>query len=342
MMGLTPPLEGGSERHIWEISSRIKGCRVFTQRGTICKNSVEVPLIEKPVFLRNVMFFFMSLIYAIWLVACPWKKYDIIHIHENLLYVLAVILRIRYKIFITVHGITGFKFYENKVLWFFFGNSLRFCNKVISVSMADKKLLGKILGNVVYIPNGVDIELYKKIKEKTENKITFLGRIHEQKGVLYLLVAFEKISKKFKNYKLEIIGNNEGSYYEMLASEFKNPKIIWKGFVSDRKKIFSSLASSEVIVYPSLWEALPWPALLEGLGSGRPVIASKLEGMGDVFKNGENIILVPMRNPKKIREAIEMILLDRKKGDRIGRAGAKKANEFSWDAIAIKVGGEYG
>lgn len=47
MVGLTPPLEGGSERHIYEISSRLKNCTVFTQAGSICKEKIEIPLIGK-------------------------------------------------------------------------------------------------------------------------------------------------------------------------------------------------------------------------------------------------------------------------------------------------------
>jgi len=343
IMGLTPPLEGGSERHVYEVSSRLDNCKVFTQGGSDCKNSIGVPLIKGPAFLRNILFFIMSLIYSLWLVIWPWRKYDVVHIHENLLYVLAPLLSLRYKVFVTVHGITGFKFYDNKILWFIFGNSLRFCHTVISVDCVETRLLRKVSKNVVYISNGVDIDLYRKIKKgKIEKKITFLGRVHKQKGLLYLLEAFGQISKKFKDYKLEIIGRPEGSYYEMLVKRFNNPNIIWRGFVSDRKEIFSSLASSEILVYPSLWEALPWPAMLEGLGSGRPVIASDLDGMREVFKDEEEILLVKSKDVKGIVKAIEKLLKDKKLGYKIGKNGEKKAKEFSWDAIAEKTGRAYG
>jgi hypothetical protein len=53
MIGLTPPLEGGSERHIYEFSSRINNCEVLTQKGSICKRKIEIPIFHKPLILKN-------------------------------------------------------------------------------------------------------------------------------------------------------------------------------------------------------------------------------------------------------------------------------------------------
>ena len=46
MIGLTPGIEGGSQRHIYEISSRIN-CKVLTQRRSICKNKIEIPILSE-------------------------------------------------------------------------------------------------------------------------------------------------------------------------------------------------------------------------------------------------------------------------------------------------------
>ena len=336
MIGLTPPLEGGSQRHIYEISSRIPNCKVLTQNGSICKNKIELPLIKKPVFLRNIIFAMLVKLQVLSLLLTLKKKYDIIHIHENLLYPYAIPLSLRYKIIITVHGMRGFKFYDNKILWSFFRIGLKFANKIISVSIPDKELLGREFDNVVYIPNGVNIDTYLELTKKAEKKMSFIGRIHQQKGIVYLLEAFDKISKMYPDYKLEIIGEIN-DYARELRKKFPNKQIIWKGFILDRKELFSEILSSEILVYPSLWEALPWPALLEGLASGRPVIASNLPGMSRVFLDKKNIALFEPGNSEELANLINITLRQKEKSKKIGAGGKKLAKNYSWDKITKKI-----
>jgi len=332
MLGLTPPIEGGSQRHLYEVSSRIP-CQVLTQKGSICKNKIELPILKESSFLVNVSFFLSCLIYSIKLLLI--KRHELIHIHENLLYLLIPVLRLRYKIVVTVHGITGFKFFDNKFLWFFFASCLKAASLIISVSVADKKLLDKQFKKVIYIPNGVNIEDYKGIKARTENKIVFVGRIHEQKGIFYLLKAFEKVKNKIPGFKLVILAKLN-DYSKILKKQFPDKRIIWKGFILDRKKLFSEMASSCMLIYPSLWEALPWPALLEGLASGRPVIASSLPGMNEIFSDKE-IILIEPKNSEKLAEKILYLYKNKKKAQGIGKQGKKKAQKYNWGAIAKKI-----
>jgi len=146
MIGLTPPLEGGSQRHIYEISKRID-CDVLTQTGSMCKNKIEVDICGKG-FIRNILFAIRAFF------ELP-LDYDIYHVHENTLYWIAVLFP--KKTILTIHGLKGFKFYDNKFLWFFYKFFISKANKVIVVSKSDKKLLER---ESYYIPNGVDLNAY--------------------------------------------------------------------------------------------------------------------------------------------------------------------------------------
>ncbi|MCX6748461.1 MAG: glycosyltransferase [Candidatus Pacearchaeota archaeon] len=309
MIGITPPIEGGSQRHIYEISSKIN-CQVLTQKGSICKNKIELPVLDNNQLLLN-------------------------------LTPLAILLKIRYKVVITVHGITGFKFYESKLLWFFFKQGLKLADLIISVSVNDKMLLDKEFSNVIYISNGVDLELYRNINPEIKKQITFVGRIHEQKGVVYLLEAFTLLTKQNPDFELNIIGKIN-PLASSLKNQFSNPKIIWKGFILDRKILFKEIASSYALVYPSLWEALPWPALLEGLASGRPIVASDLQGMRKVFNNKKNILLCTPGNSKELAEKIQLLLKNKNMAEKVGKAGKNLSLRFDWQEIARKINSEYG
>ncbi len=336
LMGLSPPLEGGSERHVFEVSERVPGATVFTQKGSLCKNRIEVRLFGAS-FFRNFYFLVSAFLYSVFILLRPRKKFEVVHIHENLLYLLAPLLSIRFKVVVTVHGISGFKFYDNKFLWFFFRFGLKSADKIISVSVADKANLDKEFDNVIYISNGVDLSVYSGLRVKEKNQITFVGRIHPQKGLDVLCEAFRKLSKKDKDLSLKIIGKKEGEFYSELERRFRGEKIVWEGFILERKKLFAELASSKVIVFPSRWEALPWPALLEGLGSGKPVVAADLPGMRQIFKDRKDIVLFAPENASELEESIEYLINNKAKATQIGVGGRKTASEYSWDSIAERV-----
>lgn len=333
MIGLTPPVEGGSQRVIYELGSRLKECTALTQKGTICTKKIELPVPKKPVFLRNLIFAFLAKLYVIFLLFTLRKRYDIIHIHENLLYPCAIPLSLRYKVFVTVHGIKGFKFYDNRFLWFFFKQGLKFANRVVAVSLSDKRLLERELRRVVYIPNGVDLSIYKKIKAKPEKKITFIGRIHEQKGISYLLAAFDKITDRHPQYKLEIIGELN-DYARELKQKYPSKRIVWRGFIKNRREIARSLKTAYCIVLPSLWEGLPL-TLFESLATERPVIVSNIQSFKDVVNR--EVIFFRSKNSDELASKMSNLLKNSKMANKLGRAGGKKAENYDWNEIANKL-----
>lgn len=329
MIGLTPPLEGGSEQHIYEFSSRMKNVDVLTQKGSICKNKKEVTYLGDG-FIKNISFALSVYIYAISLLLTLRRKYDVIHLHENTLYFIAPLLRIRYKVIITVHGIKGFKFYDNKYLWLIYRQFLKFANTLVAVNPIDLKMLKVYFRSVKYIPNGVDLSTYEGPKQKIEKKISFIGRINEQKGVVYLLEAFHRIASKHPAYKLELIGQ-ANEYAKELQKKFHHKNIIWKGYFSDRKKIANSLKSAEIITLPSLWEGLPL-TLFESLASERPVIISDIPAFKSVIK--DEALFFKVRDPKDLTEKIDYLLKNKKKANEIGKKGKSFSTSYDWGEIA--------
>ncbi|MBU0977076.1 MAG: glycosyltransferase family 4 protein [Nanoarchaeota archaeon] len=336
LIGLTPPLEGGSERHIYEISSRMKNSTVLTQKGSSCKRKIEVYTLNNSSFLRSISFFFSCLFYAIFLTFSK-KQYSTIHVHENLLYFLIPLLSLRYKTVVTVHGIKGFKFYDVKFLWFFFRQALKSANQLIAVNKEDEKLLKHFFKKVSYIPNGVDHSAYENLHTAVKKKISFIGRIHEQKGLVYLLESFQTINKDFPDFSLEIIGEIN-DYAKELKKKFQNKNIIWRGYLSDRNEIIKSLSSAYCICLPSLWEGLPL-TLFEALAAGRPVILSDIPAFKSVIK--DEAIFFKCKETRDLTDKIESLLKNKKKGDEIGKKGEKLAMEYSWNKIAKRTENEY-
>jgi glycosyltransferase involved in cell wall biosynthesis len=338
MVGWTAPQEGGSERHIYELASRIPNSKVFTQKGSLCEKKIEVN-ISGGSFIGNVLFALASLFYSLRLVLAFRKKYDLVHLHENLTYFLVPLLRLRYEVVVTMHGMKGFKYYDNKSYWLFFRQGLKFANRLIAVNLSDKELLERYFdpSKIVYVPNGVDTSIYQGLKVKVERKIGFIGRVHEQKGIIYLLEAFEKISKEDKEVRLEIIGE-VNDYAKKLQKKFPNKNIDWKGYQSNRDKIARMLSSSWCIALPSLWEGLPL-TLFESLASKRPLVVSKIPAFESVIKN--EAIFCKVKDSDSLAKELLRVLSDYKLADSIGAKGNKLSKKYDWNSLARELEGVY-
>ncbi len=339
IIGLTPPLEGGSEQHIFEISSRIDSVEVLTQNGSKCKNKIEMPYFGSG-FLKNISFALFVYIYSVFfLLLSIRKKYSVVHIHENTLYFLIPLLKMRYNVIVTVHGITGFKFFSSKIFWPFFRIALSYADIIIAVNRIDEEKLKNYFSKVTYLPNGVDLSIYSRIKiNKIEKRINFIGRIHEQKGIIYLLQAFELLNKKYPEFKLEIIGE-VNDYAKQLMKEFKNKNIIWKGYISDRKEIVRRLKSSYCIILPSLWEGLPL-TLFESFASGRPLILSDISAFKSIVN--DEALFFKSQNVNDLVEKMKIIMESKTLANNYGKKGEKLSKDYDWKYIAKGTSRLYG
>jgi len=85
----------------------------------------------------------------------------------------------------------------------------------------------------------------------------------------------------------------------------------------------------DIIAIPSFWEGLP-NILLESMVLGRPVIASRIDGITEVVTNNINALLFNPGDEYGLSEAIQRLICDRNLADKLG-ANARKhvVNNFA-------------
>lgn len=141
--------------------------------------------------------------------------------------------------------------------------------------------------NTVFIPNGVnkpeivqpDI-IVKEYGIRKDEYILFLGRIVPEKGIHYLIEAFNKI-KTIK--KLVIAGgtSDSDSYYSKLKEKAKdNKNIIFTGFVQGRE-LEELYSNAYIYVLPSDLEGMPL-SLLEAMSYGNCCLTSDIDECAEV------------------------------------------------------------
>ena len=91
---------------------------------------------------------------------------------------------------------------------------------------------------------------------------------------------------------------------------------------------------SDIVVLPSLMEATSLSGL-EAMSCGKPLLGTDVGGIPEIIEDGKNGCLVPPENEKKIADALNVMLNDRERLNKMGKYGRFLATErFSWHQVA--------
>ena len=181
---------------------------------------------------------------------------------------------------------------------------------------------------------GLFLESSKRSKEKVN--IGLFGRLDKQKGHLVLLNAVKKLISKEKEIQVFFFGEGpEGDKLREIVMQKGLSEYI--NFMGATDNIYSCILQMDIIVIPSFWEGLP-NILLESMVLGKPVIASRIDGITEVVTNNINALLFNPGDEDELSEAIQRLIRDRNFADKLG-ANARKhvVNNFSIEKSVQKT-----
>jgi len=129
---------------------------------------------------------------------------------------------------------------------------------------------------VAIIPNGVDIPQGKPNRSRDSRTLLFLGRIHPIKGLDLLLPAWAAVQSRFPEWRLRIVGPNDGGYLprmRQLADKLKLQRIEFAGALLGDAK-WRAYLDAELFVLPTYSENFGM-TVAEALASGIPAVVTK-------------------------------------------------------------------
>ena len=83
----------------------------------------------------------------------------------------------------------------------------------------------------------------------------------------------------------------------------------------------------DVVALPSLTEGFS-NVIIEAGAAGRPVVATRVGGNPEAIVEGETGLLVPPRDPAALGEAINTLLADPDRRQRMGAAARRRVHEL--------------
>lgn len=161
---------------------------------------------------------------------------------------------------------------------------------------------------VTIVRNGISfyrfrtISLKKKLQIKqilgfnpNERIILFSGRIDPDKGIFFLLEAFEEACKYADNIRLVIMG--QGDIQECFKKYHSSyGKITYTGFLPVEKlKAFYDIA--DICVVLSKYEQCPY-TVLEMIAHKIPLILSRINGLNEILNDSQCLFINPIIDKK--------------------------------------------
>lgn len=142
-------------------------------------------------------------------------------------------------------------------------------------------------------------------------QILFVGGLRPEKSVDTLIEAAAILRYRGYPVVLHIVGDgDQREFLEEKARSLLPPlSYFFHGFQSDPAVIHSFYCQADVFALSSLTEGFP-RAVLEAMARGVPVVATDIVGIPDLVRHGETGMLVPVRQPERLANAIGRVIDD--------------------------------
>ncbi len=292
------------------------------------------------------IYFVWQIIMTVWYIRLfVLRKPDIVHIQSKDDFISATLASklLRKRIIWTDHADLK-HIWKNMNIWYknpvgklvYFAS--RYADAITVVSEGEFMLVtnnlsknSPIRAKLHIIHNGVidTSSNYKKTGPKTQFIFCTVSRLVTDKGIGEMIDAFLKLSKDFRNIKLNIIGDGpEEEKFKKVAKGHNN--IEFFGYQSDP---LGYIRNCDVYLTATYHEGFSL-SLVEASMLGCPIIATSASGNVEIIHNHQTGLLVPVKNVSALYDAMKLLYADGKLRQTLAKnARAQYEKNFQFDQI---------
>lgn len=185
-------------------------------------------------------------------------------------------------------------------------------------ALISKEPQNPLVKNIRYVPNGIDLKLYKPLKKRIAlngpgtKTIVFIGRLEKRKGAEWLVKAFSELVKEMPNAHLMIAGKGSRlSKLHELVDDFKIPNVSFPGYIDDERKRHI-MSNADLFCSPATFGESFGIVLLEAMGMGIPLVAGNNMGYKTILTNEGRLGLVDPEATSDFANRLFIFLSDEK------------------------------
>jgi len=204
------------------------------------------------------------------------------------------------------------------------------------------RALPYMLNKVYVVWNGYSDRLLKipediEVRERKKVVLT-VARVEPFKGIHDLILAFAKVVREYRDWKLVIVGPvNDRNYYDYLQKLIKKLKVddnvVFLGEISNSSELARIYMESSIFVLPSYVEGFSI-ARVEALAYGLPVITTAtggseiIRGAGFIVKSGDI---------NELAKALEKLISNDVLRALLSKVAVNRAKELTWRKSAERL-----
>jgi glycosyltransferase involved in cell wall biosynthesis len=198
--------------------------------------------------------------------------------------------------------------------------------------------LGRHRHRVEVIPPGVDSTLFTPggTRRPPSTDILFVGPLdssYRWKGLDTLLAAMPAVRQRHPSARLVLVG--KGDRVPELQARAATEGLVLAGRLPERQLVEAYRASG-VVCLPSTTDAESFGMVLaEANACGKPVVASRVGGIPDFVRHGDNGLLAQPGDAMDLARQLNLVLDDPAEAGRMGQRGLERVRrDHDWGRLA--------
>ena len=332
-----PPLPGGMERHIAELTAaqRQLGVKVTSVYNDGSPNGDAVQILKsyelcrvRPTLLRNLLFYGAAATHG---KALSRSGVDVVHAHGGwsaFLFARALARAIGAPaVAASVHDFIK----RNPGLH---RQAMKGCNPVFATGLSEARYLQEILGRPVHHLPSAPAEIFftRPAVQAEPTDIIVVGSLVPKKRIELVL----QCAKRRPHLRFSIYGDGpQRPRLESLKADVGLGNVTFHGLTS-LHRIHSAMCSAKLFLNVSQFEGSP-TAALEAMACGLPVVLTPSNDYSALVREQENGIVTRGWDAEEITAAIDRCLADEERRFAMGATARQFAEGHRWEAKARLV-----
>lgn len=198
------------------------------------------------------------------------------------------------------------------------------------------------IGPLQYLPNGVDVHLFRPEYRSNEWRkeytgstdvpvVLFVSRLVWEKDIKILAEMYDRLVHKRSDFAMIVVG--EGHARSDLEKLMPGARFL--GYKSGLE-LAQCYASSDIFVFPSTTETFGL-VTIEAMASGIVPVAAKVGGASGIIKEGESGIFARPHDAWDMARHVEFLLDHPEERNRLSDGALRRANSFRWEHILDRL-----
>ena len=210
-------------------------------------------------------------------------------------------------------------------------------------------------GDVDLIPWGADPDVFRPDPDgaqrvrrlhglaESDVLVIGIGRFVRWKGFDDLITSVAQARAEVPTLKLVLVGDGDiRRELEAQVADLGLADVVSFAGMAVRDDVNAYLSAADIVAVPSVHsngfvDGQPTVAL-EAMAASKPLVVSRVGGLPDLVRAGENGLIVEERDPSALAAAIVSLARDAPRRTAMGAAGRTRVErELNWDTVADRL-----